>query len=105
MVTPGVAFERDVSEIRSRSWRGAAAGPSDLHMVCVVPQQQAAMKLRPSREGFVWTEGSRLHRLRRYLGFAVSDRIRFRIGAPDDVQAAVPGYISDRQRTSCREIA
>jgi hypothetical protein len=80
-----------MSEIRTLFWRDALSAKVTRRMVYVVPEQGTAISLRPSREGFVRTEGSRLHRLRRYLGFAVSDRIRFRIAAPDDVEAATPG--------------
>jgi isoleucyl-tRNA synthetase len=44
------------------------------------------------REGIARELVSQLQRLRKELAFAVSDRIRLRIDAPDDVQAAISEY-------------
>jgi isoleucyl-tRNA synthetase len=44
------------------------------------------------REGIARELVSQLQRLRRDLGFAVSDRIRLRIAAPDEVQLAIGVY-------------
>jgi isoleucyl-tRNA synthetase len=44
------------------------------------------------REGIAREFVSQLQRLRRDLGFSVSDRIRVRIDAPDDVRAAITEY-------------
>jgi ribosomal protein S18 acetylase RimI-like enzyme len=46
------------------------------------------------REGIAQELVSQLQRLRRDLGFAVSDRIRLRISAPDEAQAAITEYTS-----------
>ena len=46
------------------------------------------------REGIARELVSQLQRLRRDLGFAVSDRIRLRIAAPDEAQAAITEYTS-----------
>ena len=67
-------------------------GSSVSRMVCVVPQQQAAWCPPTRREGFVWTDVNRLHRLRRDLGFVVSDRIRLWIAAPAETQEAIGEY-------------
>jgi isoleucyl-tRNA synthetase len=44
------------------------------------------------REGLARELVSQLQRLRRDLGFAVSDRTRLRVDAPEDVQAAIMKY-------------
>jgi isoleucyl-tRNA synthetase len=44
------------------------------------------------REGIARELVSQIQRLRRDLGFSVSDRIRVRIGAPDDVETAIHEY-------------
>jgi isoleucyl-tRNA synthetase len=46
------------------------------------------------REGIARELVSQLQRLRRDLGFAVSDRIRLRIAAPEEAQAAISEYNS-----------
>jgi isoleucyl-tRNA synthetase len=46
------------------------------------------------REGIARELVSQLKRLRRDLGFSVSDRIRLRIDAPDDAQVAITEYNS-----------
>ena len=92
MTVAGVAFERAMSEIRSPSNWLRPPGRTESDMVCLVPQHEAARVRPASREGFVRTDFSRLHRLRRDLAFAVSDRIHVWIHAPDDVEAANPGY-------------
>ena len=46
------------------------------------------------REGIVRELVSQLQRLRRDLGFSVSDRIRLRIAAPEEAQAAIGEYNS-----------
>ena len=91
-MTAEVAFGRAMSEIRSRSTWLAGPERAASDMVCLVPQHEATRVRSASREGFVRTDSGRLHRLRRDLAFAVSDRIRFRINAPDDVEAVNPGY-------------
>lgn len=91
-MTVPVAFGRAVSEIRSPSIRVFRLGRMDAGMVCLVPEHEAATGCPASREGFVRTDMGRLHRLRRDLAFAVSGRIHGRIDAPDDIEAATPGY-------------
>ena len=81
-----------MSEIRSPSAWLPLPGQAISDMVCLVPQHESTRVRPASREGFVRTEMRRLHRLRRDLAFAVSDRTRFRIDAPDDVKAVSPGY-------------